>query len=320
MSKNKDDKYDEKTLKNMDIIKKCSLELMDLINDILDISQLEAGKVSIHNESIDLKVIIEDIYASMKEMTLNKNIDLIMDFKGNHFTMISDKRRIRQIIKNLVSNAIKFTSEGYVKITLTELFDRYQIDIEDTGIGLDNDKLEQIFDRFKQADGSTTRKYGGTGLGLSISKELAILLNGDILVKSQKNKGSIFTFEITKQKEDNVIKSFIKNDDKLNGENNNIKTNIIVYLKDTIEQFKLTIKLKKCDYHTFAALNEESFITYLEKLKDEKAVILIDERVKDFENIIKLINDLNYKKIITVTNNTSLDESLLNKIEKLIKG
>jgi hypothetical protein len=78
--------------------------------------------------------------------------------------------------------------------------------------------------------------------------------------------------------------------------------------------------LKKCDYHTFAALNEESFITYLEKLKDEKAVILIDERVKDFENIIKLINDLNYKKIITVTNNTSLDESLLNKIEKLIKG
>ncbi|GGD45946.1 hypothetical protein GCM10012288_20290 [Malaciobacter pacificus] len=320
MSKNKDDKYDEKTLKNMDIIKKCSLELMDLINDILDISQLEAGKVSIHNESIDLKVIIEDIYASMKEMTLNKNIDLIMDFKGNHFTMISDKRRIRQIIKNLVSNAIKFTSEGYVKITLTELFDRYQIDIEDTGIGLDNDKLEQIFDRFKQADGSTTRKYGGTGLGLSISKELAILLNGDILVKSQKNKGSIFTFEITKQKEDNVIKSFIKNDDKLNGENNNIKTNIIVYLKDTIEQFKLTIKLKKCDYHTFAALNEESFITYLEKLKDEKAVILIDERVKDFENIIKLINDLNYKKIITVTNNIELDESLLNKIEKLIKG
>ncbi len=303
MSKNKEKKYDEKTIKNMNIIKKCSIELMELINDILDISQIEAGKISIHNEPMNLNTIANDLYDSMEEICLNKGIKLIKNIKGNDFSINSDIKRINQITKNLISNAIKFTSKGSVTISLEEFEDKFNLSIIDTGIGMEADNLEQIFDRFKQADGTTTRKYGGTGLGLSISKELSNLIGGNIFVKSKKGEGSTFIFEIPKKPKDVKLKSsteslIIDIQDELKTQT---PKEIFLLHSDAIEQFKLAVQLKKLNYEVISVINHDNYIKDLEKLNSEDFIAILDERLVYFDEILKKIKDYNNKNTIIIT-------------------
>ena len=198
MAKNRSGKLDEKQVKNLQIINKCGKDLLFLINDVLDLSKLEAGQIIVNNSSINLKDLMSSIYDMFYPQTKMKNIDFVMKIDESLESIYSDEDRIKQIIKNLLSNALKFTEKGRISLVVKDDKENIRIIVEDEGIGIPKDKLEHIFDRFKQVDGSTTRKYGGTGLGLAICKELAMLLKGDVYVSSELDKGSKFEFIFSK--------------------------------------------------------------------------------------------------------------------------
>ncbi len=174
--------------------------LLNLIDELLDLSKIEAGKMDVEYSAVSVQDIESDLKGLFQPIAKEKYIELrIESGLGVHRTLETDKSKLEQILKNLLSNALKFTSAGYValKINLApENPGQVQFTVEDTGVGIAREKLDLVFEAFTQADGSTKRKYGGTGLGLSISRQLARLLGGEITVNSQPGKGSAFTLSI----------------------------------------------------------------------------------------------------------------------------
>ncbi len=182
-------------------------DLLNLINDILDLSKIESGTVSVDAEEISFNSLRDSVERSFRHIAESKNLPFILEFDpGLPFAFTSDSKRLQQIIKNLLSNAFKFTASGQVKMTVKIAADGWSPDhpslnrgpvialgITDTGIGIAPEKQRLIFEAFQQADAGTSRKYGGTGLGLAISRELASLLGGEIRLSSTPNEGSTFT-------------------------------------------------------------------------------------------------------------------------------
>ena len=175
--------------------------LLSLINDILDFSKVEAGRLEISLDDYSLDELCNYMQSLMEPMARRKGIDFAVIKESTLPSVIrTDPIRVRQCLTNLIGNAIKFTKAGYVhlKVSFEQNIEQSLIhfDVEDTGIGISEEKYEQIFHAFSQADGSTTRKFGGTGLGLTISRRLSKLMGGSISVKSQPEVGSVFTFTI----------------------------------------------------------------------------------------------------------------------------
>jgi CheY-like chemotaxis protein/CHASE3 domain sensor protein len=181
-------------------------DLLNLINDILDISKVEAGMLEIRPEQVSVKRIVDTLRTSFDPVAdsreLSFNIDLAEDLPG---FLYSDRQRIEQILKNLLSNAFKFTERGGVTLKVTLVQNQVAFAVTDSGIGILADQQEIIFEAFRQADGATTRRYGGTGLGLSISRDLAKLLGGSIEVQSVPQQGSTFTLRLPLQYEQPLI-------------------------------------------------------------------------------------------------------------------
>lgn len=187
------------------VIQSSGNSLLLLIDDILDLSKIESGKMELEYETVALEEIAHDINMIFAPIADEKHIRFTIQLEKEAPVAIeTDKLRLEQIIKNLASNAIKFTNEGYVEVSILnspERRDYLDIKVKDTGIGIPNEKQQLIFEAFQQADGSTRRKYGGTGLGLSISRQLAQLLKGDIRLDSEPGAGSVFTLSIPKNKQ-----------------------------------------------------------------------------------------------------------------------
>ncbi len=184
------------------IIKKSGESLLILINDILDFSKIEAGKLEMEEIDFDVRKVFADIATTMGFHTQKKGIEFISYVAPDiPLKMVGDPSRLGQVINNLVGNAVKFTEKGKISISC-ELDGKsagksiLKISIVDTGIGIDQKAQTKLFEKFSQADGSTTRKYGGTGLGLSISQNLVHLMGGDVGVKSSLGKGSTFWFTV----------------------------------------------------------------------------------------------------------------------------
>ena len=193
------------------VAKSSSDSLLVLINDILDFSKIESGKLDIESIDFNIRESLNDFFTSMVHLAEKKDIELVLDLSGLELEWIKgDPGRIRQILTNLVSNAIKFTASGHVlvKIGVKDVNEMGLIlygSVTDSGIGIEKEKLDGLFDSFSQVDASTTREYGGTGLGLSISKQLCELMQGSISVKSKIGKGSRFEFTLTLNKSINQI-------------------------------------------------------------------------------------------------------------------
>ncbi len=186
----------EDQIKYASVIFNAGNDLLTLINDILDLSKIESGKLDMQNEDIKVADILSDVQSLFAEVASNKKISFTTNLEGVPPTIYTDKLRTEQVIKNLLSNAFKFTPEhGTISINAVAgpRENTIAFKIKDSGIGIPADKQKVIFEAFQQADGSTSRKYGGTGLGLSISRELASLLGGNITLTSTPGEGSDFT-------------------------------------------------------------------------------------------------------------------------------
>jgi CheY-like chemotaxis protein len=172
--------------------------LMTIIDDILDFSRIEAGRVTIERARVDAKKIAHDVLTLLRPRAAEKKLDFEVQWPDTISTStIADAGRLRQVLVNLASNAIKFTDNGRVTIrAASESEGTVRIEVEDTGIGITPEQLPRLFAKFTQADSSTTRKYGGTGLGLAISKQLVELMNGQIGGASEPGVGSKFWFTL----------------------------------------------------------------------------------------------------------------------------
>ncbi|HEX4333146.1 MAG TPA: response regulator [Usitatibacter sp.] len=173
-------------------------DLLTLINDILDLSKIEAGQVEVAAEPVNVEEVLAQMRAMFDPVAAHKKVDLRIERAVNApATITTDRQRLQQVLRNLLSNALKFTDGGEVVMQVAQARDaRVAFSVRDTGIGIAPEQHEVIFEAFRQADGTTSRKYGGTGLGLSISRELARLLGGQIRLESKPGSGSIFTLEI----------------------------------------------------------------------------------------------------------------------------
>ncbi len=177
----------------IDVIERNGKHLLELINDVLDLSRIESGRVEIEKTKINIKDLINEMVTLIDPQAREKNIALKCLIKENIPIINSDGNKIRHILQNLIGNAVKFTEKGKVEVSALEIDNNLHILVSDTGIGIPPDQIGNIFDEFRQIDSSTSRKYGGTGLGLSIAKRYARMLGGTIEVKSTPGKGSDFT-------------------------------------------------------------------------------------------------------------------------------
>jgi CheY-like chemotaxis protein/signal transduction histidine kinase/CHASE3 domain sensor protein len=199
---NKPANLSEDQIKYASVIFNAGNDLLTLINDILDLSKIESGKLDMQNEDVQITEILSDMESLFAEVAANKQIRFTTSVKNVSPTVFTDKVRVEQVIKNLLSNAFKFTPENgaiAINVDAGKSPQTVSFSIRDTGIGIPTEKQKIIFEAFQQADGSTSRKYGGTGLGLSISRELAALLGGAISLQSTPGEGSEFTLTIPLQ-------------------------------------------------------------------------------------------------------------------------
>ena len=305
-------------------IKKGGNALLRIINDILDLSKIEAGKLEIRNESLNPTNLFLEIESIFHSKIISKNIAFIVDIdKTIPKYIIMDGVRIRQILFNLIGNAIKFTQKGHVKLKVENVYKdniKSKIDlifsVEDTGIGIDEKNLETIFNAFEQQDNHDVAKYGGTGLGLAICTKLIKMMNGEIKVESQKNKGSTFTVIFrdipVSSMEDEVVTS------KLKASNIMFEKAVILVVDDVLENRKLVqASLKDYDIDLIMAENGKEAIELLKNVNVN--LILMDLRMPvmdGYEAATILKNDERLKNIPLIALTASVMGKDLEKVSK----
>jgi len=208
LSENGDGNLSERQVEFASGIYEAGNELLNLINDILDLSKVEAGKMDISLSPVHVSAFCEDLEQMFRPIAEQQTLAFSVEIAGHApDSVVTDERRVQQVLKNLLSNAFKFTEEGSVVLRVAPVAPGTRftsprlrsapgvigVSVTDTGIGISSDKLLVIFEAFQQADGTTSRRYGGTGLGLSISREIARLLGGELQVESEPGRGSTFT-------------------------------------------------------------------------------------------------------------------------------
>ncbi len=198
MTENTDKNLTTEQVESASVIQNSGKSLLSLIDEILDLSKIEAGKMELEYLDVRFDEIAGDMRSLFSPIAREKNLELVISMdKALPVTLSTDKLRLEQILKNLLSNALKFTAKGSVRLDIWPVDEHFvAFSVKDTGVGIPEDKRGLIFEAFQQADGSTRRKFGGTGLGLSISRELARLLGGEIQLKSELGKGSDFTVHV----------------------------------------------------------------------------------------------------------------------------
>ena len=197
-----DSTTDESVLADLRRIQGAGRHLLGLINDVLDLSKIEAGKIDLHFEPIDLAGLVQQVCSMSQPLLATNRNRLELSLPDTAGTIEADSTRLRQVLFNLVSNAAKFTQDGTVAVTVDRGVDgdgveRVRIAVRDTGIGLSEEAMARLFQPFVQADSATTRRYGGTGLGLVISRRLCRLMGGDVTVESRPGQGSCFTASVS---------------------------------------------------------------------------------------------------------------------------
>jgi signal transduction histidine kinase len=189
----------EKALEPLRRVNAPGAHLLSLINEVLDLSKIEAGKLELNPESVDLPRLIDEVIGTAGQLAEKNKNRLIVEAQANLSALNADSMRLKQILLNLLSNACKFTKEGEVALRVRKVADGHdwvELAVTDTGIGLTAEQQAKLFQDFTQADSLTARRYGGTGLGLALSRKLARMMGGDVTVTSEPGKGSVFTVRL----------------------------------------------------------------------------------------------------------------------------
>jgi signal transduction histidine kinase len=190
------EQLEPKQYENLEKILSSGQHLLQLINAILDLSKVEAGRVEVNAAEVALAPVLEQCVKTVEPLVKAPAVRLIRQFDGALPQVYQDEEKLRQIVINLLSNAVKFTQRGTVRVEAKANGESFAVAVADTGVGIPPDKLEHVFEEFAQADASSTRVYGGTGLGLTIARRLARLMGGDISVESSPGVGSTFTLKL----------------------------------------------------------------------------------------------------------------------------
>jgi signal transduction histidine kinase/DNA-binding response OmpR family regulator len=266
--------------KFLDAIKKSADNLLVIINDILDLSKIEAQKMTFENTPFNLRDVIHSVIEIFNPRAQEKKLKLILNYNEDLPDFINgDSVRLSQVINNLISNAIKFTHDGEVKMDVyaeekNEKFCLVAFKISDTGIGIPQHKLSSIFDSFSQASDDITRKYGGTGLGLNICKQLVELQGGMISVESTPNRGSVFIFRLAFENivpEDNISTSITQNSTELVF---NKELKILVVEDNDINRMVINIMMRDWKFKTDNAVNGSVAIDMIEQ--NNYDIVLMD--------------------------------------------
>jgi len=331
LSQNKDANLNESEVKYATTVHESGTFLLNMINDLLDLSKVEAGKMPLHVESIFLDFFIRDTHKYFQEMANEKKLDLILELdKHSPKEFTSDYQRVFQIIKNLISNAIKFTPKGFVKLTIrkplsTEIFNAEKLsedtalvfEVSDSGIGISEENLSSIFDSFRQADGSINRQFGGTGLGLSITREFSKLLQGEVQLESQLGIGSKFKLILptiidhevaSNEAETTLVMKEEKVDKEIEApKTTNIKVdfnhkNVLLVDDDVRNIFSISSILEKVNFEVTTACDGQEALNILADNQDFDVVLMdINMPVMDGHQAIKSIrHDLNNLELLIV--------------------
>jgi signal transduction histidine kinase len=189
----------EKAQEPLQRVNRAGTHLLGLINQVLDLSKIEAGKLELNPQTVQLAPLIDEVIGTAKQLAQQNKNRLAVDAQDNLGTLTVDPMRLRQILLNLLSNACKFTKEGEVALRVRKVADGrdwVELAVADTGIGMTAEQRAKLFQDFTQADSLTARRYGGTGLGLALSRKLARMMGGDVTVTSEPGKGSVFTVRL----------------------------------------------------------------------------------------------------------------------------
>jgi signal transduction histidine kinase len=189
----------EKALEPLKRVNAAGTHLLGLINQVLDLSKIEAGKLELNPESVNLAPLIDEVIGTAGQLAKQNGNRLVVEARENLGTLTADPMRLRQILLNLLSNACKFTKQGVVRLTARKVANGgswIELAVCDTGIGMTPEQQAKLFAEFTQADSLTARRFGGTGLGLAISRKLARMMGGDVIVASEPGKGSVFTVRL----------------------------------------------------------------------------------------------------------------------------
>ncbi len=289
----------------LDSIQRSGDTLLNIINDILDLSKIEAGKLEIVLESVDIQQLALEMESIFSVNLIQKNIHFELDIDPSlPKYVLLDNTRVRQILFNLISNAIKFTPHGFVKLRIKKLLEDeekskidLEISVEDSGIGIQEENITQIFDAFEQQKGQDTHKYGGTGLGLAISKKLTIMMGGSISVESTVGKGSKFTIKLSDIPISSVEATTVKK--KQRPREVVFDKATIMIVDDIKDNRKLVASiLKEHNLEFIEAVNGKEAIELLENIKVDLIFMDIKMPVMDGYTATKIIKeDSNLKNI-----------------------
>jgi signal transduction histidine kinase/CheY-like chemotaxis protein len=300
-------------------IDESSRMLLSLINDVLDMSAIEKGKLKIANEDFNVNILIHSVSDIYYNLSQKKNLEFVLEcYDIKYELLVGDSYRIRQIVLNLLSNSLKFTQKGKIVLKVTEEFigeDVFlSLVVTDTGCGMDEDTILRIFDQFEQADASVVRKYGGSGLGLSITKHLIDSMKGSLEVDSTVGSGSTFAVKVPLK----VAKN------KFRGEFNNIRQKLLFIGRNesTIKTLKLIFDDWNISYHIIQDVDKA--LQLLENEGEEYNTFIIDANDKSYDYLeisakIKQVNNTSNIVMITDYNVIEVRNNNIENVDYLIQ-
>jgi len=319
--KNREANLSEKQINDINIIHNSGGDLLQMLNEILDLSKIEAGKMDVVSEEFSVKEILSEMNEMFGHVAEDKNIRLVQKKipRALPQTIVSDKTKLTQVLRNLISNSIKFTSKGSVTISVEQpkedelkstgltVNNSIKFSVRDTGIGIGDNQLNKIFDAFHQEDGSTSRSYGGTGLGLTITKSLTEILGGEVSVEAEEGKGACFSIVIpTILQTDQVVQDSYKEPED--------KTSVLIIDNDDAAVAAIRSEIDAIECRTFTA---NSFKTAIDELSQHCYDCVIVDIAIDPLNDIELLKQLKDKApAIFINTAKKLNDSDLVSLEK----
>lgn len=312
MAENPEENLNEDQVESAKVIQSSGSSLLTLIDEILDLAKIESGKMTLEYHDVEIDEIVKDLKnlfnPVFQEKKLQFNIDISEEIQK---TIKTDRLRVDQVLRNLLSNALKFTTEGNITLNIKEdpkKKDFIIFSVKDTGIGIAEDKQKIIFEAFQQADGSTRRKFGGTGLGLSISREIARLLGGELILTSKVNEGSEFSLIIPVKEISNIDP--IETDQ-----------NLVEIIREDVSEIKNILDDGETEYYNTINTLEipENVDDDRDQINDGDKIILIIEDDTNFAKaLLKYARMQNYKGIVVVRGDHGLSAALQYKPQAIL--